>query len=31
VNIRTIGGLQDLTLQMWERSDPGIDQVIWRS
>lgn len=28
VNIRTIGGLQDMTLQLWERSDPGIDQII---
>lgn len=29
VNIRTIGGLQDMTLQLWERSDPGMDQVIF--
>lgn len=29
VDIRTIGGLQDMTLQLWERSDPGMDQVIF--
>lgn len=28
VDIRTIGGLQDMTLQLWERSSPGMDQVI---
>lgn len=28
VEIKTIGGLQDMTLQLWERSSPGMDQVI---
>ncbi len=29
VPVRTIGGYNDLSQQLWDRSDPGIDQIIF--